>query len=97
MNSTTGANNATTGLGKPRSFDRSAKQTISDTSITPLYSQELMVEVAAGVGCVSQDSNTSHLLDQQAGQVDTHVGLKTIAAHCVFTSTPLCSHGCGTE
>ena len=77
MNSTTGADDATTGPGKPRSFDRSAKQIISDTYITPLYSQELMVEVAAGVGCVSQGSGTSHLLDQQAGQVDTHVGLKT--------------------
>ena len=77
MNSTTGADNATTGPGKPRSFDRSAKQIISDTYITPWYSQELMVEVAAGVGCVSQDRDTSHLQDQQAGQVDTHVGLKT--------------------
>ena len=36
-----------------------------------------MVEVAAGEGCVSQGNGTSHLLDQQAGQVDTHVGLKT--------------------
>ena len=77
MNSTTGADDATTGPGKPRSFDRSAKQTTSETSTTPLYSQELMVEVAEGVGCVSQGSGTSHLLDQQAGQVDAHVGLKT--------------------
>ena len=68
------------GFNGPTGRDRSTGQPDkrnSDTSITPVCSQKLMVEVATGVGCVSQGSGTSHSLDQQAGQLDAHVELKT--------------------